>query len=75
MKVGEGGEAFFVFETRDRIPHDLQTSPLASPETSPIAQPTYLGEPELLDLADGGDLLSPDVAGSMIARPKSVEGL
>ncbi|KAJ1327901.1 lipin, N-terminal conserved region [Microdochium nivale] len=31
MKLGEGGEAFFVFETTETIPQSLQTSPLASP--------------------------------------------
>lgn len=31
MKVGETGEAFFVFETEDDVPADMQTSPLAGP--------------------------------------------
>lgn len=35
MKLGDGGEAFFVFETAGDIPEALQTSPLSSPETSP----------------------------------------
>jgi len=57
MKLGEGGEAFFVFETTDNIPQSLQTSPLASPASSPPlnAQPPYangLQEPESLDLDD-----------------------
>jgi phosphatidate phosphatase LPIN len=59
MKLGEGGEAFFVFETTENIPLDLQTSPLVSPETSPQPLPTtengtpslQLPEPEPLDLA------------------------
>ena len=59
MKLGEGGEAFFVFETTENIPLDLQTSPLVSPETSPQPLPTTettapslnLPEPEPLDLA------------------------
>ncbi|KAK1757378.1 nuclear elongation and deformation protein 1 [Echria macrotheca] len=54
MKLGEGGEAFFVFETTDNIPQSLQTSPLASPVSSPPlnAQQPYNGlqEPESLDL-------------------------
>ncbi|TEA18902.1 Nuclear elongation and deformation protein 1 [Colletotrichum sidae] len=55
MKLGEEGEAFFVFETSDRIPRDLQTSPLVSPASSPPLNPENpsspgLGEPELLDL-------------------------
>jgi phosphatidate phosphatase LPIN len=55
MKLGEGGEAFFVFETTDRIPQSLQTSPLVSPAASPPLHATQaaqagLGEPELLEL-------------------------
>lgn len=53
MKLGEGGEAFFVFETSENVPASLQTSPIISPATSPSAvsaeqdaasllEPTYL---------------------------------
>jgi phosphatidate phosphatase LPIN len=31
MKVGETGEAFFVFETDADLPEDMQTSPLTGP--------------------------------------------
>ncbi|KAL9104164.1 MAG: hypothetical protein Q9163_000863 [Psora crenata] len=57
MKLGEGGEAFFVFETFDDIPESLQTSPVISPAASPQsfsveqpATPHTLQEPEYLDL-------------------------
>lgn len=58
MKLGEGGEAFFVFETTDNIPQSLQTSPLVSPASSPTSSPPLgaenslsgLQEPELLEL-------------------------
>jgi phosphatidate phosphatase LPIN len=55
MKLGEGGEAFFVFETTDEIPASLQTSPLVSPAGSPRPDseedlPSSLQEPEYLDL-------------------------
>ena len=56
MKLGEGGEAFFVFETRDDIPESLQTSPLVSPASSPPSMPTEqitpeeLTEPPYLDI-------------------------
>ena len=57
MKLGEGGEAFFVFETWDDIPESLQTSPVISPATSPqslsqqdVVAPPTLQEPEFLDL-------------------------
>jgi phosphatidate phosphatase LPIN len=57
MKLGEGGEAFFVFETSDDIPASLQTSPVISPATSPNSLTAHnttstpsLQEPEYLDL-------------------------
>ncbi|CAF3512226.1 unnamed protein product [Fusarium graminearum] len=58
MKLGEGGEAFFVFETTDRIPQSLQTSPLVSPASSPASSPPLnaeqsdsgLQEPEAFEL-------------------------
>lgn len=61
MKLGEGGEAFFVFETSDEIPASLQTSPVISPATSPqslieqdAASVPTLQEPEFLDLNTNG---------------------
>lgn len=57
MKLGEGGEAFFVFETSDTIPEALQTSPLVSPASSPPSLPvgdgaaSNLSEPDFLDLS------------------------
>jgi phosphatidate phosphatase LPIN len=56
MKLGEGGEAFFVFETSDNIPQSLQTSPLASPASSPLFPPenssasSSLQEPDVFEL-------------------------
>jgi len=56
MKLGEGGEAFFVFETSDDIPESLQTSPLVSPVISPQSFPVQdtptaeLQEPDFFDL-------------------------
>lgn len=56
MKLGEGGEAFFVFETSDQVPEALQTSPPVSPVLSPKSLPeqgpasTDLQEPEFLEL-------------------------
>jgi phosphatidate phosphatase LPIN len=81
MKVGDGGEAFFVFETSESIPHDLQTSPLVSPAVSPKPKATEtatnlsLAEPEPLDLAkdDSINHLSQDL-GLFIGRPKSADG-
>lgn len=47
MKLGEGGEAFFVFETTDTIPASLQTSPLSSPASSPPLGPEASEAPGL----------------------------
>ncbi|KAI9718507.1 MAG: hypothetical protein M1828_006690 [Chrysothrix sp. TS-e1954] len=58
MKLGEGGEAFFVFQTIAAVPQNLQTSPLVSPEASPVARPLssssdpVTSEPEPLTLDD-----------------------
>ncbi|ESZ97320.1 hypothetical protein SBOR_2283 [Sclerotinia borealis F-4128] len=58
MKLGEGGEAFFVFETSDNIPEAMQTSPLVSPVSSPPLPATgsevsSLSEPDFLALDMG----------------------
>lgn len=66
MKLGDGGEAFFVFQaTGDTsIPSNMRTSPLASvassPESSPRSYPISLegcNEPEYLDLNQSMDSL------------------
>jgi phosphatidate phosphatase LPIN len=77
MKLGDTGEAFFVFETSNAIPEALQTSPLSSPATSPqtsvldITDSTELTEPTPLDISDDARLSStPDLlaAGPSIPR-------
>ncbi|GAB7366592.1 hypothetical protein MBLNU230_g8578t1 [Neophaeotheca triangularis] len=61
MKLAEGGEAFFVFETQENVPEALQTSPLVSPATSPGLHPSEpdrptLQEPDPFELdGSGGD--------------------
>jgi phosphatidate phosphatase LPIN len=50
MKLGEGGEAFFVFETSSAIPEEMQTSPLASPASSPEQKPLELTNAALPDV-------------------------
>lgn len=69
MKLGEGGEAFFVFETSDEIPENLQTSPLISPLTSPHTFPlqhpassAILQEPDFLDISTGAPKRRPSSA-------------
>ncbi|KAF9266322.1 LNS2-domain-containing protein [Marasmius fiardii PR-910] len=49
MKIGEAGEAFFVFETNDDVPDDLITSPLLtaqSEEESEGTKSSVSGEPD-----------------------------
>lgn len=70
MKLGEGGEAFFVFETTDNIPQSLQTSPLVSPASSPPLSPDdsvpgMLQEPDLLQL----DGISGKPRSATVSRP------
>lgn len=52
MKIGEAGEAFFIFETDDDVPDDLITSPLLQPtdEGGTTEPEVKSGEPEFLDL-------------------------
>lgn len=79
MKLGEGGEAFFVFETSDNIPEAMQTSPLVSPASSPPLQPeglrqegsemSGLSEPDFLDLDTG----SARSRAGTLARTESAE--
>jgi phosphatidate phosphatase LPIN len=67
MKLGDGGEAFFVFEASQNVdvPSDLITSPVlsaaSSPSSSPPASPKkmdgLLQEPEFLDITQS----SPEV--------------
>ena len=78
MKLGEGGEAFFVFETSDEIPESLQTSPIVSPAYSPqvvehdLISASNLQEPDFLDLtADGNNIRS--VHSISYARPIILE--
>lgn len=37
MKIGEAGEAFFVFETEGEIPENLITSPILAPYSPPVS--------------------------------------
>ncbi|KAL3444800.1 Lipin/Ned1/Smp2-domain-containing protein [Aspergillus insuetus] len=79
MKLGEGGEAFFVFETTEEIPASMQTSPLVSPAASPKIQgeenlAPSLQEPEYLDLDQSKGAVHPPLV-SRGARATSDLGL
>ena len=75
MKLGEGGEAFFVFETSEAIPAELQTSPLTSPASSPEQKPVEppsnreLPELEPLDLDGSGSVRRHRQSVSVVQRP------
>ena len=79
MKLGEGGEAFFVFETTENIPEALQTSPLISPTSSPSntvtdQATTPLIEPTYLDITENGGAKTgphrPDRLASLAHHPQ-----
>ncbi|KAF9579850.1 hypothetical protein BGW38_003722 [Lunasporangiospora selenospora] len=55
MKVGDAGEAFFVFETEQDVPEEFATSPLAGP-----AQVKTEEEIDFLDLSQGGGTGHPE---------------
>ncbi|KAF3913836.1 Lipin-3 [Orbilia brochopaga] len=75
MKLGEGGEAFFVFETSSDIPEDLQTSPLVSPAASPRPMSpvsdggSILENPETFELESSGKTSSAATSDS-VAIPR-----
>ncbi|KAF9958208.1 hypothetical protein BGZ70_009284 [Mortierella alpina] len=50
MKVGDAGEAFFVFETEQEVPEEFATSPLAGPSTDKVEEDIVY-----LDLAQGNN--------------------
>ena len=75
MKLGEGGEAFFVFETSDNIPQSLRTSPISSPASSPEIQPhaasaTDLREVDPLDL--DSEVTKTRSAGNLARPPPAI---
>lgn len=58
MKLGDGGEAFFVFKTDGYVPIELQTSPVISPVTSPETSPkedSINDDMAYLDIGEGED--------------------
>lgn len=86
MKLGDGGEAFFVFETDADVPKSLQTSPVASrkssPEASPKAEasvpkpdiePDYLDINEKKDDDDSDSKMNDDMANLDISDATSLE--
>ncbi len=52
MKVGDAGEAFFVFETEQDVPEEFATSPLAGPTADKVEE-----DIDYLDLAQGSNIM------------------
>ena len=65
MKLGEGGEAFFVFEAFGQVPEEAQTSPLISPASSPPSRPSSFSSTTDLEPLD---------LNSSTGRPESWDG-
>ncbi|KAI9254582.1 Lipin/Ned1/Smp2-domain-containing protein [Phascolomyces articulosus] len=65
MKLGEAGEAFFVFETEHEVPEEFQTSPIiqAEEETKEDEEPPYLDIGESKNPAKDQEVTSDDVDG------------
>lgn len=58
MKLGEGGEAFFVFGTNADVPESLLTSPVVSPAFSPTSvssEPNENSDIDFLDISNAAD--------------------
>ncbi|CAK7214220.1 lipin Ned1 [Sporothrix curviconia] len=71
MKLGEGGEAFFVFETTDDIPQSMQTSPISSPASSPSLGPQTPPTATALPALQEPSLLALDPTDPASGKPRS----
>ncbi|PLW08431.1 hypothetical protein PCASD_21435 [Puccinia coronata f. sp. avenae] len=77
MKIGDTGEAFFVFETDvEDLPDDLQTSPLVSPvlkstQTPSASAQDSTNQQELETVPDFADLGEPQLESSQARRNSS----
>ncbi|CAK7211998.1 lipin Ned1 [Sporothrix bragantina] len=71
MKLGEGGEAFFVFETTDDIPQSMQTSPISSPASSPSLGPQTPPTVTALPALQEPSLLALDPTDPASGKPRS----
>lgn len=67
MKLGDGGEAFFVFETDADVPSELRTSPVISAQPSPGSSPRSSvtswreEEPDYLNIGEGAHDETPPI--------------
>ncbi|WBW73215.1 lipin, phosphatidate phosphatase Ned1 [Schizosaccharomyces osmophilus] len=73
MKLGDGGEAFFVFATENAVPKELQTSPIASPMASPRQGPLInIHEPQDLQLESPAQSNYPNSTDLFLGEPNQV---
>ncbi|EPX72832.1 lipin Ned1 [Schizosaccharomyces octosporus yFS286] len=73
MKLGDGGEAFFVFATENAVPKELQTSPIASPTASPRQGPLInIHEPHDLQLESSAQSDYPNSTDMFLGEPNQV---
>lgn len=87
MKLGDGGEGFFVFETsnNDLLSQSVLTSPVISPSSSPDGSPSLSPSPPVLDLnnnqlesvndLDGFDLNDSGKTNSLLVDPYSYDDI
>ncbi|BFZ64019.1 lipin Ned1 [Saitoella coloradoensis] len=80
MKLGEGGEAFFVFETESEVPKEWQTSPVLSAIGSPTQsqkdadeEAANMSEPDEFDL-DNNSATPPATASPDPIRQRPTSG-
>ena len=70
MKIGEAGEAFFVFETDEDVPADLITSPILQPTVPPLEEnEKQTTEPAAEERYGGEDVLEPSGNGHVEREP------
>jgi phosphatidate phosphatase LPIN len=72
MKVGETGEAFFIFETQGDVPEELRTSPLVTP--TEVEGETK--EPDFFSLGESqvGTTTTQDTAEDQSRQPAVIVG-
>ena len=67
MKIGDAGEAFFVFETEDDVPADLITSPIIRPTRPDESKDAVVG------LNDQRDRDAPRATGEEAQEPEFLD--
>lgn len=71
MKIGEAGEAFWVFETEDDVPEDLITSPVLEPVKPGTSQDVSEVDLQQDDVAVDGSLDSHNATQGIVGTQSS----